>query len=70
MLAGDADNPTVIGFATAGHTSAGNRSSSRWKAIATGDLVLRDDARNHAHAVAVILDSYLHAAGIRPKLLP
>jgi hypothetical protein len=69
VLAGDADNPTVIGFATAGYTSTGNRSSSRWKAIATGGLVLRKDARSRAHAVAVVLDSYLRVAGVRPKLL-
>lgn len=69
VLAGDVDNPTLIGFVTAGYTSTGNRSSNRWKAIATGGLVLRVDARSRAHAVTVVLDSYLRAAGVRPKLL-
>jgi hypothetical protein len=69
VLAGDADNPTLIGFATAGYTSTGNRSSNRWKAITIGGLALRDDARSRAHAVAVVLDSYLRATGVRPKLL-
>jgi len=69
VLAGHAENPTLIGFATPGYTSTGNRSSSRWKAIAVGGSVLRNDARSRAHAAAVVLDSYLRATGVRPKLL-
>jgi hypothetical protein len=68
VLAGNADNPTLIGFATTGYTATGNRSSSRWKAIAVEGLVLRDDARSRAHAVAVVLDSYLRASGVRQML--
>jgi hypothetical protein len=68
VLAGDADTPTLIGFATTGYTSTGNRSSSRWKAIAIRGMVLRDDARSRAHTAAVALDSYLRAAGVQPKL--
>lgn len=60
---------SLIGFATARHTSTGNRSSRRWEAIAVGGLVLRDDARTRAHVVAVVFDTYLRAAGARPELL-
>jgi hypothetical protein len=63
VLAGDADEPTFLGWVEAARTVTGERSANRW-IITTHDLVRLDRrARNRTEAVGVLLDAYLRAAG-------
>lgn len=65
VLAGDADNPTLVGYVESAHTVHGTRNSRRWT-ILTAELlpITSRAARNRTQAVAALLDAHQRAAGV------
>jgi hypothetical protein len=64
VLAGDADNPTLVGYVESAHTVHGTRNSRRWTVTTAELLPTTNSARNRTQAVAALLDAHQRAAGI------
>lgn len=59
VLAGDTDEPVLIGYVEAARTATGGRASGRWTAITPLLMPLRRRARNRTEAVAVLVETCL-----------